>query len=91
TVKAGDLIATIDDVTKRNDLRYAEANLANIQAQKAEKEATLVYAEAALQREVVTLAQHATSRDSYESALKTRNTTKAQIAALEAQIIQAEA
>lgn len=91
SVAAGDLIATIDDVTKRNDLKTAEANLADIQAQKLEKEATLAYAEQAMRREETTLAQRATSRDSFDAARKTLDSAKAQIAALEAQIIQAEA
>jgi macrolide-specific efflux system membrane fusion protein len=91
SVAAGDLIATIDDVTKRNDLRTAEANLANIQAQKTEKEAALTYADQAMRREETMLAQRATSRDSFDAARKTLDSAKAQIAALEAQIVQAEA
>ena len=88
-VKQGDLIAQIDPVTKQNDLRNAEAALDNTRAQKAEKEATLALAEAALSRQQVTFAQKASSRSDFETAEATVKQTRAQIAALDAQIVQA--
>ncbi|MBR0952563.1 efflux RND transporter periplasmic adaptor subunit [Bradyrhizobium canariense] len=91
TVKAGDVIAQIDPVTKQNDLRSSEASLKNYRAQKDEKEAALVLAEANLTRQQATLAQRATSRSDFDSADSTARQTRAQIAALEALIVGAEA
>ncbi|MBR0706465.1 efflux RND transporter periplasmic adaptor subunit [Bradyrhizobium liaoningense] len=91
TVKAGDVIAQIDPVTKQNDLRNSEASLKNYRAQKVEKEAALVLAEANLARQQATLAQRATSRSDFDSAESTVRQTRAQIAALEALIVGAEA
>lgn len=91
TVKAGDVIAQIDPVTKQNDLRNSEASLNNYRAQKVEKEATLVLAEANLARQQATLAQRATSRSDYDNADATAKQSRAQIAALEALIAGAQA
>jgi membrane fusion protein, macrolide-specific efflux system len=90
-VRAGDIIAQIDPVTKQNDLRNAEATLKNYRAQKAEKEASLVLAEANLTRQQATLLQRATSRSDFDSAEATVRQTVAQIAALDALIVGAEA
>lgn len=90
TVHKGDLVAEIDSLTRQNDLKTAEATLANKQAQKDEKQAALDYAEAALARQKLTLSQKASSRDDYESALATVRTTRAQIAALDADIAAAQ-
>ncbi|MEK9282988.1 efflux RND transporter periplasmic adaptor subunit [Bradyrhizobium sp. ISRA442] len=91
TVKAGDVIAQIDPVTKQNDLRNSEASLKNYRAQKLEKEATLTLAEANLARQQATFAQRATSRGDFDSAEATVRQTRAQIVALEALIVGAEA
>lgn len=91
SVKAGDVIAQIDPVTKQNDLRSSEASLKNYRAQKVEKEAALVLAEANLARQQATLAQRATSRSDFDSADSTVRQTRAQVAALEALIVGAEA
>ncbi|MDK9695120.1 MAG: efflux RND transporter periplasmic adaptor subunit [Siculibacillus sp.] len=90
TVKAGDLVATIDSVTQENDLKSAEAAFADVRAQKRQKEASLVYAEAVLERETSTYAKQASSKDAFESAKATVATTRAQIDSLAAQITQAE-
>ncbi|TBW36785.1 efflux RND transporter periplasmic adaptor subunit [Siculibacillus lacustris] len=89
-IKAGDLVATIDDVNQQNAAKTARAGLAAVQAQLQEKQATLAYAMSALAREEITLAEKATSRDAYEVAATTAKTTRFQIAALTAQIVQAE-
>lgn len=86
-VKSGDEIAEIDGITLQNDLRSAEADLAALQAQREEKKANLVYAEATLARQQQMVAQNAVSRDAYDSAVATVATTRAQIANLDAQII----
>ena len=91
TIRKGDLIAEIDSLTQESSLRTAEADLANIRAQRAEKEATLVNALSTLQRQTKMVAQKATSQADYEAAIADVATTKAQIAALDAQITAAEA
>lgn len=91
SVKAGDVIAQIDPVTRQNDLRSSEASLKNYRAQKVEKEAALALAEANLARQQATLVQRATSRSDFDSAESTARQTRAQIAALEALIVGAEA
>lgn len=91
SVRAGDVIAQIDPITRQNDLRNSEASLKNYRAQKLEKEATLALAEANLARQQATLAQRATSRGDFDSAEATVRQTRAQIAALEALIVGAEA
>jgi membrane fusion protein, macrolide-specific efflux system len=89
-VKTGDLIAEIDSVTQQNALRTAKAALANVRAQKVEKEATLKKAELALARQKRMVAQNAVSRADYEAAEADVSTTQAQIDQLDAQIIEAE-
>ena len=89
-VKKGDLIATIDSMTQQNALRTAQAALANVKAQRREKEATLAYAETARGRQQRTLAVNASSHSDYDSADATVKTTQAQIAQLDAQIVEAE-
>lgn len=86
TVAQGDLIAEIDAITQQNALRSAEADLAVISAQRDERQATLAYAESVLVRQKQMVSQNAVSRDAYENAEMTVRTTRAQIAALEAQI-----
>ena len=89
-VKKGDLIAEIDSITQQNDLRTAEAALANVRAQRMEKEATLAYAESSFARQQLTWTQKASSRADYESSEATVKATRAQIAALDAKIIESE-
>ncbi len=89
-VKAGDLIAEIDSKTQENNLKDAEAQLANVKAERAAKEASLKQAELAFARLKKMLASSAASREDYETAEATLAVTKAEIAALEAQIEQAD-
>ncbi|MEP9349435.1 efflux RND transporter periplasmic adaptor subunit [Xanthobacter sp. KR7-225] len=90
TVKTGDLVAEIESVTQENALRTAQAALANVRAQKAEKEATLVLNEQTLARQRTMVAQKAVSQADFEEAEAQAKVTKAQLAALDAQIIEAE-
>src|SRR5450830_1861367 len=85
-VKKGQLVAEIDALTQENALKTAEAELEDTRAQLRSKEATLKQAELAYQRQQQMLAQDASSRENYESAEATRNSTRADIAALKAQI-----
>jgi macrolide-specific efflux system membrane fusion protein len=89
-IAVGDLVATIDSLSQENALKSAEAALADVRAQKREKEASLAYAEAVLAREETTFARAASSRDALESARATVATTRAQIDQLAAKITQAE-
>lgn len=89
-VEQGGLIAEIDSVNQQNDLRIAEAALANVRAQRNEKRATLRQAELELARQKKMVAQNAVSQAAYEAAEATVATTRAQIEALEAQIAEAE-
>lgn len=89
-IKEGDLIAEIDPSTQQNDLRDAEAALANIKAQLAAKQAELKQAELDYARQKKMRALDASPQEDFESAEATLNVTKAEIAALNAQIDQAK-
>jgi len=89
TVKEGDLIAEIDSQPQQNALRTAEAALEYVKAQRQAKQATLAQAESAFKRQAEMLRAKATSRQDYESAQATLAQTRADIAALNAQIVQA--
>ncbi|MCV3766927.1 efflux RND transporter periplasmic adaptor subunit [Rhizobium sp. TRM95796] len=89
-VSEGDLVAEIDSLTQQNALKTAEAALANVRAQRTEKQATLTYAESALERSRQGLASRATSQDAFENAQTAVFTARAQIAALDAQIAEAQ-
>jgi macrolide-specific efflux system membrane fusion protein len=89
-VTKGDLIAEIDSVTQENALRTAKASLANVRAQRVEKEASLLLAEQTLTRQKSMLAQKAVSQADFETAQANVKTTRAQIEALDASIIEAE-
>ncbi|MDD3447099.1 MAG: efflux RND transporter periplasmic adaptor subunit, partial [Zavarzinia sp.] len=88
--KQGDLVAEIDSKTQENNLKDAQAQLANVQAQRAAKEAALKQAELAFARQKKMLGLNAASREDYEAAEATLATTRAEIAALDAQIAQAQ-
>lgn len=87
-VRAGDLIAQIDSTNQRNALRNSEAALANVRAQRAGQQASLVQAEAALKRQRMMIAGEATSRADYDAARANRDAALAQLQAFDAQIAQ---
>ncbi|MFN4126506.1 efflux RND transporter periplasmic adaptor subunit [Pannonibacter indicus] len=89
-LKAGDLVAEIDATTQTNNLRTSEAALANVEAQRVEKEASLRLASISLERQQKLLAQNATSRADFDTADSEVKTMEAQIKALDAQIIEAQ-
>jgi len=89
TVKKGQLIAEIDALAQENALKTAAAELDNIRAQLRAKEATLKQATLAYQRQQQMLSQDASSRENFETAEATLNTTTADIAALRTQIDKA--
>lgn len=85
-VKKGQLVAEIDSLTQANALASAEYSLQNLQAQLRAKEATLKQAQLAYARQQMMLAGDASSRENFETAEATLNSTRADIAALQAQI-----
>ena len=89
-VRAGDLIGQIDSQTEVNALKTAQAQLADLTAQRAAKQATLVQDELAFRRQQTMVAGQATSRSDYEAAEATLKIAKAAIAAVNAQIEVAE-
>ncbi|CAM4279081.1 macrolide transporter subunit MacA [Bordetella muralis] len=89
-VQQGQLVAEIDDMTQQNDLRNAQAALATRKAERQAKLATLKQAELAYKRQRQMLARDASSREDFEQAEATLKVTRADIAALDAQIAQAE-
>ncbi|RDW12009.1 efflux RND transporter periplasmic adaptor subunit [Paracoccus thiocyanatus] len=89
-VEQGDLIAQIDSVQQANELRTAQAALANLRAQMAERQAVLALAEKTLERSEGLIRSSAAARSTIDSAQQDVAVARAQIAALEAQIAQAE-
>lgn len=88
-VRKGDLIAEIDSLTQQNALRNASAALANVRAQRAAKVATLRQSELALARLKSLVAIDAGTHIDLETAQATLDVTRADIAALDAQITEA--
>jgi macrolide-specific efflux system membrane fusion protein len=89
-LKAGDLVAEIDATTQTNNLRTSEAALANVEAQRVEKEASLRLANISLERQQKLITQSATSQADFDTAESEVKTIQAQIKALDAQIIEAQ-
>lgn len=95
-VKLGDkvskdtLIAEIDSTTQSNDLKTAQASLANVRAQRQESEADLENAQLTLTRQQTIFRSQAGSKADLDTAESNVKKITAQIAALDAQIISAE-
>lgn len=89
TVKKGQLLAEIDPVLPQNTLKDAEAQVENLKAQKRSKQALLKQYELACQRQSQMNAKDAGSRADLESAQAQLESTRHDIAALEAQIKKA--
>ena len=87
-VKKGQLLAEIDPVLQENDLRKAQAGLANVQAQKASRQALLAQYQLALKRQQTMIEQDASARADLEAAQAQVTSTIADLAALDAQIKQ---
>ena len=87
-VKQGRLIAQIDSIRQENELKTAEANIKNQQAQLAVQQANLAKVEAEYKRQQAMFSQDATSRAELEAALANYKTAQAQIASINAQIEQ---
>lgn len=88
-VAKGQLLAEIDPQQQSNSLKNAEAGLALVQAQKRAKQALLRQYELELTRQRDMRGQDASSQADYERAEAQVRVTRAEIAALDAQIVQA--
>jgi len=88
-VKKGQLLAEIDPVLPQNTLKDAEAQVENLQAQKRSKQALLKQYKLAFQRQNQMNAKDAGSRADLESAEAQLESTRHDIAALDAQIRKA--
>lgn len=89
-VEAGQLVAEIDPQTRRNALRDREAALANIRAVHVARMAGLVKAEKDLERQRELLAGNSTPRAQYDAAIAARDSMRAEVRALKAQVAQAQ-
>lgn len=89
SVVKGLLIGEIDPSTQRNALEIAEATLDQERAQRDSRRVALRQAALAFKRAQTTYAEDATSQADYETAEAAYNGTKADVAALDAQIRQA--
>lgn len=85
TVKKGDLIALIDSQDRQNDVLTAKANLANIKAQIAAKNASLVKADLTLARQIKLVTSNYVSKEDLDSAQAEVDVYKAELDALIAQ------
>jgi macrolide-specific efflux system membrane fusion protein len=85
-VRQGQLIAEIDSMTQQNALRSAQADLANFEAQLRAGDATAKQAGLAFARQQTMFAQDASSREDYELAEASMNSSRANVVALAAQI-----
>lgn len=89
-VVKGQAIAEIDDLTQQNNLKDAEAGLKSTQAQRTSKLATLKNNQLAFERQRQILAKGVGVQADYDSAKAVLDSTKADIDALDAQIVQAQ-
>ena len=90
TVRKGDLIAQMDSLDQQNEVRQAEADLANIQAQIAAKTAGLTRARQVLDRQTRLGSNNFSSRETVESATADVDVALAELDALAAQKARAE-
>jgi len=89
TVKKGQMLAEIDPVLAQNTLKDAEAQVENLQAQRLSKQAQLKQYDAEYERQSQMNAKDAASQADLESAQAQMESTRYDIAALDAQIKKA--
>jgi membrane fusion protein, macrolide-specific efflux system len=89
-VKQGDLLAEIDPTVFKSRVDADQAQLANLRAQLADRQAQRVLAEQQYQRQQQLKRENATSDDALQTASATLQSATAQIDALRAQIQQTE-
>ncbi|MDD2899188.1 MAG: macrolide transporter subunit MacA [Desulfuromonadaceae bacterium] len=88
-VKKGQLLAEIDPVIQKNALKDSEAQVENLRAQKRSRQELLKQYDLAYQRQKLMSAKDATSKADLEIAQSQLESTRYDIAALEAQINKA--
>jgi membrane fusion protein, macrolide-specific efflux system len=88
-VKKGQLLAVIDPAVKENDLRDAESQLRNVDAQKRSKKALLKQYELEYVRQKEMSQNEASAKAELESAEANLESIRADLEALEAQLAQA--
>ena len=89
-VKTGQLLAEIDPIVERNELKKAEAAVEGLLSNKLSRQALLKQYELVYRRQLKMVAKGASSRADFEKAQTQLDSTKAEIAALDAQIRQAK-
>jgi macrolide-specific efflux system membrane fusion protein len=87
-VKSGDLMAEIDSKTYESVITGDEAQLAQLEAQKQEKQATMMQSQRDMGRNQKLVTEKAISKSVYDQSQTDYNVAKAQLAAIEAQIKQ---
>lgn len=87
-VKSGDLLAEIDPQIQAAKVAADEAQLKNLRAQQAERQAQLDLARGQFNRQKMLKAANATSLDAYQSAESALRAAEAQVNATKAQIEQ---
>lgn len=90
-VKSGDLIAEIDSKTYESVIAADEAQIAQLEAQKQEKQATMKQAALDMERNRTLVKAKAIAKSVFDQSETDYNVAKAQLAALEAQIKQQQA
>jgi membrane fusion protein, macrolide-specific efflux system len=88
-VRGGDLVAEIDPTVPENELRAAQAHLANLDAQRRALDAKLRRSKLEFDRQHVMIREATTSRRDLEAAEAQSRENEAGLAALDAQIVQA--
>jgi macrolide-specific efflux system membrane fusion protein len=88
-VRKGQLLAEIDPVLQKNTLKDSEAQVENLRAQKRSRQELLKQYDLAYQRQKLMSAKDATSKADMEIAQSQLESTRYDIAALEAQIHRA--
>jgi len=89
-VVKGQLIASIDDVQQRNDLRNAEAMLEEAKASLQASQAKLKRAELRFKRQKAMLKEHASSRQDFETAEEELITCRSELMSHNAQLLKAQ-
>lgn len=89
-VKQGDLLAEIDPTVFKSRVDADRAQLANLRAQLADREAQRVLAEQQFERQQRLMRENATSDEALQTAAASLQSARAQIAALRAQVQQVE-
>lgn len=89
-VTKGQLIADIDDLPQRNDLRHAQAALSVVEADIKARQALLKQAKQRFKRQQQMLVREASSREDFESAEAALATAHAELLSLEARLVQAK-